>query len=92
LHVVERYRLLDYEAAKRAEERGQRGLSRLGRDPGLAANPDYRGKGLQLEFMVEDESVFTKAWSASNQLSAPFGRVAGNGMRRQHARLCGAGD
>src|SRR6266850_2273064 len=38
LHVVERYRLLDYEAAKVAEERGQRGLSRLGRDPGLASN------------------------------------------------------
>jgi len=73
LHVVERYRLLDYEDAKRAEERGQRGLSRLGRDPGLAANPDYRGKGLQLEFMVEDESVFTKAWSASISYRRPLG-------------------
>jgi hypothetical protein len=29
-HVVERYRLIDYEAAKEAEERGQRGLSRAG--------------------------------------------------------------
>jgi hypothetical protein len=44
LHVVERYRLLDYEAAKQAEERGQRELSRFGRDPGLARNPDYKGK------------------------------------------------
>src|SRR5262245_58268035 len=42
LHVVERYWLLDYEAAKAAEERGQKGLSRLGRDVGLATNPDYR--------------------------------------------------
>ena len=32
LHVVERYRLLDYEAAKQAEERGQRGLTRAGGD------------------------------------------------------------
>src|SRR5712675_1235727 len=37
LHVVERYRLLDYDAARVAEERGQKGLSRLGRDPGLAS-------------------------------------------------------
>src|ERR1700751_2632107 len=54
LHVVERYRLLDREAAKQVQERGQRGLSRFGRDPGLAANPGYKGPGLQLEFTVED--------------------------------------
>jgi hypothetical protein len=73
LHVVERYRLLEYEAARQAEERGQRGLSRLGRDPGLAANPDYRGKGLQLEFTVEDEKVFTTPWSASISYRRPLG-------------------
>src|SRR5262245_29364784 len=73
LHVVERYRLLDYEAAKVAEERGQKGLSRLGRDPGLTANPDYRGMGLQLEFTVEDENVFTMPWSASISYRRPFG-------------------
>jgi hypothetical protein len=39
LHVVERYRLLDYQAAKEAEERGQRGLTRFGRDPGFARTP-----------------------------------------------------
>jgi hypothetical protein len=43
LHVVERYRLLDYEAAKQAEERGQRELSRFGRDPGFARNPEGSG-------------------------------------------------
>ena len=73
LHVVERYRLLDYEAAKEAQERGQRGLSRLGRDPGLAANPDYRGKGLQLEFTVEDENVFSTPWSAAISYRRPLG-------------------
>jgi len=73
LHVIERYRLLDYEAAKAAEEKGQRGLSRLGRDPGLAPNPDYRGKGLQLEFTVEDENVFTRPWSASISYRQPLG-------------------
>lgn len=73
LHVVERYRLLDYDAAKAAEERGQKGLSRLGRDPGLAANPDYRGPGLQLEFTVEDEGVFTTPWSAAISYRRPLG-------------------
>ncbi len=73
LHVVERYRLLDYEAAKQAEERGQRGLSRFGRDPGFARNPDYKGPGLQLEFTVEDEGVFTKPWSASISYRRPLG-------------------
>jgi hypothetical protein len=73
LHVVERYRLLDYEAAREAQERGQRGLSRLGRDPGLAADPDYKGKGLQLEFTVEDENVFTAPWSAAISYRRPQG-------------------
>ena len=73
LHVVERYRLLDYAAAKAAEDRGQKGLSRLGRDPGLAANPDYRGKGLQLEFTVEDGEVFTAPWSAGISYRRPSG-------------------
>jgi hypothetical protein len=66
LHVVERYRLLDYEAAKEEEERGERGNFRLpGSDPGFAPDRDYRGKGLQLLFTVEDEGVFTTRWSAS---------------------------
>jgi hypothetical protein len=73
LHVVERYRLLGYEAAKAAEERGQKGLSQLGRDPGLAANPDYRGKGLQLDFIVEDSEVFTTPWSAGISYRRPSG-------------------
>ena len=73
LHVVERYRLLDYEAAKQAEERGQRKLTRFGRDPGLGRNPDYRGQGLQLEFTVEDDGVFTKPWSAAISYRRPLG-------------------
>ena len=73
LHVVERYRLLDYAAAKETQERGQRGLSRLGRDPGFVSNPDYKGKGLQLDFTVEDGVVFTKPWSASISYRRPIG-------------------
>jgi hypothetical protein len=60
LHVVERYRLLDYEATKEALEQAAKEWPRIGN-----IDPDYRGKGLQLEFTVEDEGVFTMPWSAT---------------------------
>jgi hypothetical protein len=61
LHVIERYRLLDYDATKEALERAAKEW------PSAGANidRDYRGKGLQLEFTVEDEGVFTMPWSAT---------------------------
>jgi hypothetical protein len=66
LHVVERYRLLDYEAAKEAQERGYKENRRLPfNDSGLIVDPSYQGKGLQLQFTVEDEGVFTMPWSAT---------------------------
>jgi hypothetical protein len=61
LRVVERYRLLDHEAAKEAEERVLAG----GGGSGFAPDPDYKGKALRLEFTVEDEGVFTTPWSAA---------------------------
>jgi hypothetical protein len=74
LHVVERYRLLDYEAAMEAEERGERENFRLpASDAGFARNPDYKGKGLQLEFTVEDAGVFTTPWSATITYRRPLG-------------------
>jgi hypothetical protein len=75
LHVVERYQLLDYEDAKEAEERGQKELFRIriAADPGFASNPDYRGKGLQLDFTVEDDGVFAKPWSAAISYRRPLG-------------------
>jgi hypothetical protein len=74
LHVVERYRLLGYEATIAAEERGQRNLRRLqGSDPGFQRNPNYKGKGLQLEFTVEDSGVFTMPWSAAITYRRPLG-------------------
>jgi hypothetical protein len=60
LHVVERYRLIDYEAAKEAWERGGK---ENGRGGGVgetwAPDPNYKGKALQLQFTVEDKGVFT---------------------------------
>jgi len=63
LHVVERYRLLDYEAAKAAQQRG--GIENQGAGGGWAADPNDKGKGLQLQLTVEDEGVFTMPWSAT---------------------------
>jgi hypothetical protein len=62
LHVVERYRLIDYEVAKEAVERAGKENVRIA---GWAPEPNYRGKGLQLQFTVEDEGVFTMPWSAT---------------------------
>jgi hypothetical protein len=69
LHVVERYRLLDYEAAKEAQERGQKEWPRI---PSYAVDPNYKGKGMQLQFTVEDEGVFTMPWSATITYRRPL--------------------
>ena len=60
LHVVERYRLIDYEATKEALAQAEKEWPRIG-----GVDPTYRGKGLQLEFRVEDPGVFTMPWSAT---------------------------
>jgi hypothetical protein len=67
LHVVERYRLLDYEDAREGLERDARENLRpaRGADAGSAPDYSYRGKHLQLQFTVEDDGVFTKPWSAT---------------------------
>jgi hypothetical protein len=65
LHVVERYRLINYEAALQGQEEG---LNEHPISPGnyeIVVDPDYRGNGLQLQFTVEDDGVFTMPWSAT---------------------------
>jgi len=65
LHVVERYRLIDAAVAREAQERHEKNSGRVGGPAGaMALDPDY-GKGLQLQFTVEDPNVFTTPWSAS---------------------------
>src|SRR5262245_57034316 len=67
LHVIERYRLLDYADAKD-------GLDRASKENALPQPPtvdlSYRGKHLQLTFTVDDPTVFTTQWSAT----VTFGR------------------
>ena len=67
LHVIERYRLIDYEAAKEALERDAKENYRFppANDSGVIVDPNFKGKHLQLQFTVEDEGVFTTPWSAT---------------------------
>ena len=62
LHVVERYRMVDYEEAEAAVARN---LKENARVPDTAADLSYRGKRLQVVFTVEDEGVFTMPWSGA---------------------------
>jgi len=63
LHVVERYRLVDYKDAADAIERNAKENSMAGN--GSEFDPNYRGKVLQLHFTVDDENVFTTPWTAT---------------------------
>ena len=71
LHVVERYRLVDGSATREALERNIRlnGPPLTQQAAGIDLN--YKGKGLQVEFTVEDPNVFTMPWSGI----ATYGRA-----------------
>jgi hypothetical protein len=75
LHVVERYRLLDYAAAKE-------GLDRANKENALplpaAVDLNYRGKYLQLQFTVDDPNVFTTPWTATVTYGRPVVEWAEN--------------
>ena len=61
LHVVERYKMLPYEQARAAMDLAEKEWMRAG----PTVDPNYRGHGVQLEFVVEDQKMFTRPWSAS---------------------------
>jgi hypothetical protein len=61
LHVVERYRLLDFEAVKGDLERAAKENWR----PGGPVNPDYKDKYLQVHFTIEDPGAFMTPWTAT---------------------------
>jgi hypothetical protein len=64
LHVIERYRMVDYEEAKDEIDRNFKENSNpMGN--GAEFDPKYRGKMLQLHFTVEDEETFTTPWTAT---------------------------
>jgi hypothetical protein len=61
LHVVERYRLVDYAEAKEGLDRD----AKENRRAPVGIDRNYRGKHLQLVFTVEDPGVFTMPWNAT---------------------------
>ena len=66
MHIVERYRLIDYEATKKAIEHDAKENFQFNNpDNGPPADPNYKGKGLQIQVTVEDAGAFTTAWSAT---------------------------
>ena len=87
LHVVERYRLLDYEAAREGLERDAKEYGVIP-NTSMQRDPNYRGKYLQLLFTVEDQGVFTMPWSATITYSRPLGEwvedVCAEGTENTH--------
>ena len=63
MHVVERYRPIDGEAAAKAQRKNG-AIDRPNPPYGRGTiDPDTAKKGLQVEFTVEDPGVFTTPWS-----------------------------
>ncbi|HYM17036.1 MAG TPA: hypothetical protein VEU06_00610 [Micropepsaceae bacterium] len=63
LHVVERYRLIDGQAAADAQKQNG-AIFRPNPPYGRGTiDPDTAKKGLEVEFTVEDPAVFTTAWT-----------------------------
>jgi hypothetical protein len=60
LHVVERYRLVDYDDAKDAMQRGVKENRRAGGP----YDADYKDKYLRVDFTIEDQGAFTMPWTA----------------------------
>jgi hypothetical protein len=66
LHVVERYRLIDYDDAREALARdAKEHVQSINPDNGPAPDLAYKGKALQIEVVIEDSGAFTMPWSAT---------------------------
>jgi len=71
LHVIERYRMLYYEAAKEGFERDSKQHNNA---PGMPP-PNASGKYLQLAFTIEDKNMFTTPWTATMTYRSDGGPV-----------------
>ena len=68
LHVVERYRLIDYDDVRAAIARTNKENVKISE---MDFDRTYRGKHLQLVFTVEDEGVFMQPWTATITYARP---------------------
>jgi hypothetical protein len=65
MHVIERYRLIDVDEARAAQERQEQAAGRLGGKAGNTSfDPSHR-KGLQIQVTVDDPNVFVTPWSGN---------------------------
>jgi hypothetical protein len=72
LHVVERYRLLDYAATMEALERdAKEHFHQPNPDNGSPADPNYKGNGLQIHLTLEDPGAFKMPWTATLTFRRP---------------------
>jgi hypothetical protein len=62
LHIVERYRVIDYEQAKEGLERDAKENFRINN---AQTDRNYRGKHLQIHITVEDKGAFTSPWATT---------------------------
>ena len=79
LHVIERYRLVDGKTARAAQENNEREYGRPTTEP-VYVDFDYQGRGLQVQFTVEDPGSFTRSWSSGvtyrRAVSPEWGEIA----------------
>lgn len=75
LHVTERYHLIDYETAKALQERNINREGPVATEQAAFVDENYKGKGLRIDFTVEDPNVFNQPWSASVTLRKAGGWV-----------------
>jgi hypothetical protein len=77
LHVIERYRLVSAETAEEAQRRSEKEYGRPTTEP-VYVDFEYKGKGLQVKFNVEDDGAFITPWSSSvtyRRSSAQWGEI-----------------
>lgn len=73
MHVVERYRLLDYATTMEALKRdATEHYHQPNPDNGSPADPNYKGNGLQIEVTIEDPGAFTMPWTATVTFRRPI--------------------
>jgi hypothetical protein len=76
LHIVERYRLREYDDVKDAIKRNKKENWLFNGD----VFSNHRGKFLQLHVTIEDEGVFTTPWTATPTYVRDPDGWAGNGL------------
>ena len=89
MHVIERYRLIDDEDARAAQERHEQTAGRLGGKVGNTSFvPGYK-KGLQIQVTIDDPNIYTTQWSGDvtyRRTQEPFEEriCAENASQGQH--------